>query len=653
MMYLVSKRKVNIHAALILNLSAVMVIFSLCRILFYLFNKDMFGTIAFGDMLIIMRGGLRFDISAVLYTNILYIFLQIVPFKFRTAHIYQTISKWIFIITNGIVIALNCIDIIYFRFTLRRTTWSVFKEFSNDTGNINLIGRFFLDYWYIFVIYCVLMYLLYRFIRAFVVNRRVVIANPFGYYGLNTFLMALYMFLFVGGARGGFIPTIRPITLSNAMAYTTKPIETGLILNTPFSIYRTLTQPKYPRYNFFEQERLAELYNPIHNPNDSLSFTPKNVVILIVESLSKEYVGSLNRDLDNGNYKGYTPFLDSLIGESYTFAHSFSNGIKSIDAMPSVLAGVPSIPNPFVLSIYSNNKIKGLAAHLVDKGYDCSFFHGAPNGSMGFDAIANNTGFQYYYGKTEYNNNADVDGNWGIWDEPFLQYMARTLETKQEPFFASVFTLTSHHPFVIPKEYEGKFDKGTEPMHQCIGYTDMALRRFFETASKMVWFENTLFVITADHTNYQMTFEKSKTTLGRFTVPVIFYDPSGDLKGFEEQRTVQQIDIMPSVLSYLNYDKPFFAFGHNALASDPLNPNFAVSYFNGLYQICWNEYILRMNGDLTPEALFNYNIDPLLLNDLKFSLPDITDKLNDFGKAFMQEHNNRLIDNKMVHEGNN
>ena len=370
--------------------------------------------------------------------------------------------------------------------------------------------------------------------------------------------------------------------------------------------------------------------------------------ILIVESLSKEYIGSLNKDLDDGNYKGYTPFLDSLISHSYTFAHSFSNGLKSIDAMPSVLASVPSIPNPFVLTIYSNNTIKGLASHLADKGYDCSFFHGAPNGSMGFDAIANTTGFQNYYGKKEYNNDADADVNWGIWDEPFLRYMAQTLNTKKEPFFASVFTLTSHHPFVIPKEYEGKFDKGTEQIHQCIGYTDMALRRFFETASKMPWYENTLFVITADHTNYQVAYEKSKTTLGRFAIPVIFYDPSGKLKGFEEQRTAQQIDIMPSVLGFLNYDKPFFAFGFNALKADSLNRNFAINYFNGLYQIYQNEYILRMNSDLSPEALFNYNKDPLLLNDLKFSLPDITGKMNDLGKAFIQVHNDRLNDNDMT-----
>ena len=646
--------KANVHFVLILNLLMVMLMFSLCRILFYLFNKDLFGAIAFGEFLTIMRGGLKFDISAVLYTNVLYLALQIIPFKFRSSTIYQKISRVIFLVTNGIVIAMNCIDIIYFRFTLRRTTWSVFKEFSNDTGNIALIGRFLVDYWYILLIYIVLILLLIRFVRAFVVDKKAVITNTFLYYVFHIFMMAVYVGIFIGGVRGGFQPTIRPITLSNATAYTKNPVKAGLVLNTPFSIYRTIKQPNYTRYDFFEQEELNQLYSPIYFPNDTLAFTPKNVVILIVESLGREYIGTMNNDLEGGNYKGYTPFLDSLISKSYTFAHSFSNGMKSIDGMPSVLSGIPSIPNPFVLSIYSNNTIKGLASHLSDKGYDCSFFHGAPNGSMGFDAIANTAGFHHYYGKNEYNNNADFDGNWGIWDEPFLQYMAQMLDTKKEPFFASVFTLTSHHPFELPKEYEGKFDKGTMQIHQCVGYTDMALRRFFETASKMKWFENTLFVITADHTNYQVAYEKSKTTVGRFAVPIIFYEPSGKLKGFEEHRTVQQIDIMPSVLGLLNYDKPFFSFGFDVFRTDSLAQNFAVSHFNGLYQICWNEYVLRMHEEnLSPEALFNYSKDPLLQNDLKTSLPEITLKLNNFGKAFIQEHNARLIDNKMVYsEGN-
>jgi arylsulfatase A-like enzyme len=612
-----------------------------------MFNQDLFADVTFGRLLKMMWGGLRFDLTAVLYTNALYIFAQAIPFRFRCTDIYQKIVKWIYYVTNGVAIALNCIDIIYYRFTFRRTTWSVFDEFANDKGNFALIRQFLWDYWYIAAVFAGLIFImtkLYSLIKA----GKPLIGNGFVYYPVNLCMLILYAVLFIGGARGGFTPGIRPITISNAGVYIEKPIESGIVLNTPFSIYRTLTRGTYPKLNFFDEKTLETLYSPLHIPADSAGFIPKNVVIIITESLSKEYIGSLNRDLDEGKYRGYTPFLDSLIAESYTFAHSFANGGKSIDAMPSVLASIPSLSDPYVLSIYANNAIKGLATLLAEKGYDCSFFHGAPNGSMGFDAFAKSAGFTHYYGKNEYvadNGSEPDDGYWGTWDEPFLQFTAQTLNSKSEPFLASVFTLTSHHPFVIPEKYEGKFPKGTEQIHQCIGYTDMAIRRFFETASHMPWFQNTLFVITADHTN-QVSYEKSKTSAGRFAVPVIFYDPSGKPKGFEETKTVQQIDIMPTVLGLLNYDKPFFAFGFDVFADNTPKESFAINYLNGFYQIYQNNYVLTTNAD-SPETLYNYEQDPLLRNNIKDSLPDVALHLDSLGKAFRQTYNDRLINNRM------
>ncbi|HCW07650.1 MAG TPA: sulfatase, partial [Cytophagales bacterium] len=115
---------------------------------------------------------------------------------------------------------------------------------------------------------------------------------------------------------------------------------------------------------------------PVHNPVDSIRFTPKNVVILILESFSKEFVGAYNKNIDGGNYKGYTPFLDSLIGVSDSYQFSLANGRKSIDAMPSVICSIPSIEVPFVLSHFSGNKVNSLATLLKTKNYYTAFFHG-------------------------------------------------------------------------------------------------------------------------------------------------------------------------------------------------------------------------------------------------------------------------------------
>ena len=643
----IEKRKkpaINIHAALLLRFLTVMFVFSLCRILFFTFNVSTFDGMTTEKFLKIMSGGLRFDLSAALYTNALYILAQSVPFKFRHRRTYQTILAALYFATNGIAVALNCIDMAYYRFTFRRTTAAVFSEFANDLGNVALLLQIAKDYWWLFLVFVLLIILMTKLHNMFDVGRPLLHNNAL-YYTLSSLLFVVYTGLFVAGVRGGFTGTTRPITISNAAAYITKPVEAGIVLNTPFSIYRTIGRKHYPRLNLFDSVTVERLYSPVHRPaKENNKFTPRNVVILIVESLSKEFVGSLNSNSGVTGYKGYTPFLDSLVAESFAFDHSFSNGMKSIDAMPSILASIPSLYEPYVLSQYSNNEIRGLAALLKDEGYDCSFFHGAPNGSMGFDAFARASGFAHYYGMNEYGNDADSDGHWGIWDEEFLQFVARTLSEKPQPWFASVFTLSSHHPFKVPERYTGRFPAGTEPIHQCIGYTDMALRRFFAAVSKIPAYANTLFVITADHTN-QLSLPKSKTEVGCFAVPIIVFDPSGNLKGRETNKVAKQTDIMPLVLGRLNYVKPYFAFGSDPLSSD--RDCFAVNSLNGFIQVIRNEYVLRVL-DGKPEALYNYDADPLLTRNLRDNMPEITARLDSLGKAFMQTYNNQLIENKLV-----
>jgi arylsulfatase A-like enzyme len=621
-----------------------MFVFSLCRVLFFTFNVPTFSGMTTDKFLKIMSGGLRFDLSAALYTNALYILAQIIPFKFRHRRTYQSILAALYFATNGIAIALNCIDIVYYRFTFRRTTAAVFAEFAADIGNTALMLQLLKDYWWLLVVFVLLITLVVKMHNMFRVGRPLIRGSAM-YYTLSSLLFAVYVGLFVAGVRGGFTGTTRPITISNAGAYITKPVEAGLVLNTPFSIYRTIGRRHYPRLSLFDPQTAERLYSPVHRPaKENRKFTPRNVMIIIVESLSKEFVGSLNSESGKTGYRGYTPFLDSLVAESFVFDRSFSNGMKSIDAMPSILASIPSLYEPYVLSQYSNNEIRGLAALLKDEGYDCSFFHGAPNGSMGFDAFAQSAGFAHYYGMNEYGNSADSDGHWGIWDEEFLQFAARTLNGKSQPWFASVFTLSSHHPFKVPERYTGRFPAGTEPIHQCIGYTDMALRRFFAAISKTPAYANTLFVITADHTN-QLSFPTSKTEVGCFAVPIIVFDPSGNLKGRETDKVVKQTDIMPLVLGQLNYGKPYFAFGSDPFAAE--RDCFAVNSMNGFIQVVRNEYVLRIL-DNKPEALYNYDSDPLLTRNLRDYLPEVAARLDSLGKAFMQTYNNRLIDNELV-----
>ena len=631
----------NRFLALSLRFLGLLVLYACLRVGFFLYNQSLFPLVNGQDLWGMLAGGIRFDIVALLYLNSLYIVMVSLPFPFTYNKRYQRLAKWVFLISNGVGIALNLMDYAYYPFTLKRTTGTVFSQFSNESNLFQLFLDFMLDYWYLVLLFGLLLWLISKLYDQLQEQRPL----QFSWldYTLRTALLLLVAFLFIGGVRGGWAHSTRPITLSNAGDYVKHPEEMNIVLNTPFSMLKTLKAVQLKALNYYSEAELNARYPVVKQPQPQASFEKMNVVFLIMESFAKEYVGALNTDLDGGNYKGYTPFLDSLIGESYTFTRTYANGRKSIDALPSVITGIPSVGEPFVLSIYSGNKTTSIAKLLGDEGYETAFFHGAPNGSMGFSAYMKLAGVQHYYGKNEYNNDADYDGIWGIWDEPFMQFMADKLDQMPEPFFAGFFSLSSHHPFKVPEQYKGVFPKGPLPVHEPIGYSDHALKQFFAKASQMPWFKNTLFVLCADHSTTSYLPEYS-TPAQAFAIPILFYAPGKELKGVKD-RLVQQIDIMPTVLNYLGYNKPYFSFGSDAFGMD--SNNFLVNNIGGTFNFFQGDYFMTHNGQ-QPLSLFNLRKDRLQKHNLLELEKATVDSLDQQLKAFIQQYNYRMIHNKLV-----
>jgi phosphoglycerol transferase MdoB-like AlkP superfamily enzyme len=639
----------NIYVFLLLSVGLVMILYSISRIGFYLFNLSFFADMTWSRFATIAWGGLRFDLAATLYSNSLFILLAILPFAFRFKPLYKKILFWIFVLVNAVAFAINTIDFIYYRFTLRRTTLSVISQFKNEANLGRLVFQFLWDYWYAVVFWIVLVSVLY-FVAKRLRYSGPQIENKLTFYSTGFVAMLLSIYLFVGGARGGFRSSTRPITLSNAAAYAETPNDIGLVLNTPFALMRTAKANVIRKVNYFSsEEELEKVFTPLRTRSDSAKSNtmPVNVVILILESFSKEFVGVYNKDVDGGHYKGYTPFLDSLIQVSDAYQYSLANGRKSIDAMPSVVSSIPSIEVPYVLSHFSGNKINSLASLLKKNDYYTAFFHGAPNGSMGFDAFAKLSGFDHYYGKTEYNNDNDFDGIWGIWDEPFLQYFAHSMNTFRQPFFTTLFTVSSHHPYNLPEEYKNKFSGGPKLVHRTIQYTDFALRQFFRKAGTMPWFKNTLFVITADHASAEIQVPEYNSAWGYFSIPIFFYRPGVDGGGLKPE-IVQQVDIMPTILGALDYDQPYVAFGRDVL-HDRTRP-FAFNYLNNTYQLFRGDFLLQFDGSKST-ALFQFKSDKFLKNNLATQLPDTVKAMELSLKAFIQQYNNRMVDNDLTTEG--
>lgn len=595
----------------------------------------------------IFQGGLLFDTSAILYTNALYVVMMLFPLHWKENKIYHKVCQWLFVVVNSITFAINLADSVYFRYTMRRTTTTVFEEFSNEGNLGSIIGTEFLNHWYLVLLFALVVFLLWRCYVEPSINSH---SLKWWRYDVACLLSLLLFAPFcVAGMRGGFTTAVRPITISNANQYASRPVDAALALNTPFALIRSIGKNVFVVPHYFSDEKaLASMYTPIHTPNDSAAVVKKNVVVLIVESFGREYIGALNKDLEGGKYKGYTPYVDALIGKSTTFQYSFCNGRKSIDGMPSVLSSIPMFVEPFILTPSSMNDYTGLAGILEQEGYETAFFHGAQNGSMGFQAFAQKTGFKHYFGRTEYEaakGTDDFDGTWAIWDEPFLQYYAEEMGKMKQPFMTAVFTASSHHPFVIPEQYKQQFPEGKLEIQKCIRYTDMAIGKFFETASKQPWFENTIFVLTSDHTNMS-DHDYYQTDLGGFCSPIIIYEPSHP-EGQVIDKIAQHIDILPTVLGMLGYQKPYFGFGIDLL-NTPSEDTWAVNYLSGIYQYVRNGYVLQFDGQKTKGI---YSLSDSLMQQNLIHQPSVVSHQSQMErelKAIIQQYMERMTQNRLL-----
>ena len=625
--------------AVLWNLLLVYFVYQIARLEYWLENTD-YLNYTFD----VWQGGLLFDTSAILYTNALYVVLMLFPWHAKETTAFHRICKWLFVIVNGATFAINLMDSVYFQYTMRRTTTTVFDEFSREGNLGSIIGKEFLSHWYLLLLFALVMAVLWKLYAMPYLNTKRL--NWWKYSIACLLSLLLFTPFCIAGMRGGFTTAVRPITISNANQYTKHPADAALVLNTPFSLIRTIGTNVFVVPNYFDsQEKMESIYSPIHIPADTLQMSKKNVVVLIVESFGREYIGALNRSLENGKYKGYTPCVDSLIAHSTTFRYSYCNGRKSIDGMPSILSSIPMFVEPFILTPSSMNDFTGLAGILEQEGYQTAFFHGAQNGSMGFQAFAQKTGFQHYYGRTEYENargTDDFDGTWAIWDEPFLQYYAEEMSHMQQPFMTAVFTASSHHPFVIPEKYQQQFPEEGLEIHKCIRYTDMAIGRFFETASRQPWFENTIFVLTSDHTNMS-DHAVYQTDLGGFCSPIIIYDPSRPT-GVIQDKVAQQIDILPTILGMLGYTKSYFSFGIDVL-NTPTEKTWAVNYLNGIYQYVKYGYVLQFDGTNT-KAVYSLD-DRLMKNNLKAKV-EIQSQMELELEAIIQQYMERMNQNRLM-----
>lgn len=574
----------------LVQLVTVLFLFQLARFIFVVANNETFSTNSVSDLLYLFGAATRFDLSAFAYANLLFVLLYFLPGNFKYNRYYSGSLNVLFVAVNAILIIPNIADIEYFKYTKSRSSVFVLDMLGlgkEGTSELAIIFSFLSEYWYWTLLW------LSMFTTIMLVSLRTQKAHPVRPYKFKHFMaesgiLLLFLGLTVLAARGGF--QLKPISEINAAEYAGQN-EIPIVLNSAFTIMKSVEATKLEPKNFFEQAELDKIKNAFVEPkNPNAVINKQNVVVLILESFSKEYIGFLS------GKQTYTPFLDSLLGQSLVFPNAYANGSRSVEAVPSIIAGIPSLSaTPFVTSPYSNNRFGSLTENLGSKGYATAFFHGGNRGTMGFDAFARITDCQHIFDKETYPNPNHFDGKWGIFDLPFMQYSIAEMSKLKQPFFSYIFTLSSHHPYTLPPEYKDSFPEVKSDILKAVRYTDVALRQFFESAKKTNWFANTLFVITADHTG-RIIDKKPSNITQPFEIPIAFFHRTDAVfKAKIDSTIAQHIDIMPTVLEYLNYSEPYFALGESLLS--PPNNKIALTYLSGTYQAIGQNYVLTYTDD--------------------------------------------------------
>ena len=612
---------------LLLRLGIAFLMFSASRLMFIVFNKSYFPDININ----VFFYGLRFDLVAICYLFAPFILLHVIPLIKYEYTWREKALRALFTIGISIGLFLNFIDVIYYSFIFKRSTFDLFDAIGND--GVRLIPTFIKDFWYMIPIYIGIV-LGIDFLYKKTIKLCSLKTTEKQWIIKSALFIVVVLFTIIG-ARGG--TQLKPLSIPDGGKYA-KAENIPVLFNTPFTLLLSIQIDPQRELIYYKPDVASKLYTPLQKIEGKGKYKGRNIVFIVLESFASEYIGYYNLG------KGYTPFLDSLFKESYVFVNNRSNGLRSIEALPAMFAGIPHLNNtPYILSLNSTNQLYAFPHRLKELGYNTSFYHGGENGTMGFDAFCGLAGVDSYFGINEYpNGKKDYDGNWGIYDEPYLQYYAEELNTKKEPFFSSVFTLSSHHPYSIPEKYNNKFEEGNTKVLETIGYTDFSLRKFFKSIQKESWFKNTLFVITADHPAQPMSEYYIKAN-GKYKVPLAFFDPQGKLKG-STVKNAKHSDLPSTILGLLGDTVKVVNFGEDLFIDQK---SFCVNYMSNNYNFRLDGLLVQFNGEEITGAFAES--DSLLLINLKDSL-DYQSRIlfiENKGKAYIQQHSTRVKNNQL------
>lgn len=324
---------------------------------------------------------------------------------------------------------------------------------------------------------------------------------------------------------------------------------------------------------------------------------PKNVVLITVESLSASYLGAY------GNKENLTPQLDKLASEGLKFERMFATGTRTVRGLEALSLGTPPIPGQAIVRRPKNDHLGTLGEYLEIQGFATEFIYGGYGYFDNMNAYFQNNDFKVT-DRTDFDEKTIVMENvWGVADESLFDNAMLSLDraaNADRPFFVQIMTTSNHRPFTFP---DGRIDMPQGNRRGAVKYTDYAIDRFIEQAKSKPWFEDTLFVIIADHC--ASVAGKTKLPVAKYHIPMIFYAPAL-LKPGSYDRLVSQIDVPPTLLDLLGVAGSVHFFGQNMFTDTQIAPRTFVSNYQSLGYYKDDQLIV-----LSPRQIVEaYHIDP-------------------------------------------
>lgn len=656
-----------LYIATLLQLLVALVALWLTRIGFYLYNSDLTGSMTFGQFMKASFFGLRFDLSALAYFNALFILMRLWPTQLAWRRGWIIAGNTVYALCNSLLLLLNIADIPFYRFTGSRLRWHTFLNMWNDSNILSIIFSYIHDYWWAYLlgllaitaVICTAWFIRIRQPAPLWHSRRVTTMIR------CAILIATCGLTFI--AIRGHAGAGHPLAIGDAVWYVPAPSQINVVLNTPFCLLRSMSHDNTIQpMTFFTDNELNAVRSSVHTPRQGVSFTRKNVVIIAIESGGTLWLDSQRVLPMEDERRHLMPFLDSLAHHSLTLRHAFATGKSSIEGVTGIFAGFPTFNSFLYLSSpYNNNTVDSPARLLKAEGYTTKFYFGGNYGSYGIDHLMHVMGFETVTTRETLGSEAEYDGQWGVYDHEVADYMARDLSALPEPFMAGWFTLKPHGPWTVSERWSTEgYLSAPGSLERCVEYEDRAIKEFFEVARTQSWYDNTLFVITADHGCRDLPGSDFDGDYMQPHIMMMFYTPDGSLTPrLVEETVASQFDLAPTLLGMLGYPKPFVAVGRDIWNEGPA---YALNFINDMYQIISTRYIVQLDATMTGIAgLYDIALDPTLRNNLlgpmalspgEFvqTVPASTeydaDEINrmiTFARAFMQDYTYRLTGDRM------